>query len=177
MSLKNSTHMMFGLGLAAIAGLTTGSAQAVLIERTVAGNATNFCQSSLPVFDVQIRKRPLSVQNEGTASAFVTCAFSSQEEIKLAVTYFHSTAGTPQMVTCTGVAGTNKSDPEQPEPVYAVKNVLLDGVGTSRQIVWSPADFGAVNALPGGPFFGMNCNLAPGMGIDGTGIVFREEVG
>jgi len=177
MSWKNSTHMMLGLGLATVASLTTGDAQAIFKERTLTGNATNFCQSSMPVFDVQIRKRPLSVQNEGTASAFVTCAFSSQEEIKLAVTYFHSTAGTPQMLTCTGVAGANKADPEQPDPVYVVKSVLLDGAGTSTQIVWSPADFGAVDALPGGALFGLNCNLAPGMGVDATSIVFREDVG
>src|SRR5690606_32531403 len=59
-----------------IAGLTLAIA-AVYSTPTAAqfhGNASQpvaRCQGALPVFETQIRKRPLAIQNEGSASTFV----------------------------------------------------------------------------------------------------------
>src|SRR5690554_342572 len=43
----------------------------------VVAQATAICQGALPAFETQIRKRPLALQNEGEANAFVTCSFNN----------------------------------------------------------------------------------------------------
>ena len=49
------------------AGHTTG----------IYANATSSCQSSLPVYDANVRKSPLAVSNVGDKNVFVTCSFES----------------------------------------------------------------------------------------------------
>lgn len=73
--------------------------------------AVDRCQPALPAYDGNIRKRPKAVQNEGTATAFVTCGFSGDNFSALdngiyyaAVLLVNNTAS-PLEVTCTLVPG------------------------------------------------------------------------
>jgi len=60
-----------------LVALVSTEASAVDLERLSMANAVGRCQGALPNYEGAIRKRPLAVQNEGTGSAFVTCAFLS----------------------------------------------------------------------------------------------------
>ncbi len=43
-----------------------------------AHTAPKNCQPALPLDDAAVRKKPLAVQNEGIATAFITCSFKKQ---------------------------------------------------------------------------------------------------
>ncbi len=61
--------------LSAAAALALGSGYAPQANAvSMAANATAFCQTALPVFDGNVRKRPLAVTNEGTSNAFISCS-------------------------------------------------------------------------------------------------------
>lgn len=146
--------------LIAIAVLPSGDARA--ITRTFDGNAAADCQTALPVYDGNVRKRPLAVQNEGSDNAFVTCSFTTQATDLSFVTLFltnNNTTDTP--VTCTGVSGYS-AGPTQYLP--QTKTVAASGLGS---MLWSPDSI----------LFNVSCNLPPGVGIGTFRVVFQEDVG
>lgn len=158
------------LAVALVAGLVAAT-PADAVTHVTASNATNYCQTALPVFDGNVRKRPLAVQNEGGSNAFVTCAYHSEDGPVLAAqVWFHNSSGVAGDVTCTGVAGYN--DPTVRES--AVKVVNLPGDGTQVALEWEAVDF------PGGAMetglFAVSCNLQPGMGVDDAYIAYDDGV-
>ncbi|MEP6633953.1 MAG: hypothetical protein ABJA62_07055 [Luteimonas sp.] len=167
MDTSNLKLSVLGVVLALGSAVTPQQAGAVVTSRVGGGNAANFCQSSLPVFDVQIRKRPLAVQNEGTTSAFVTCAFNSFSQTQYVAVFFNSTTGSPTTLTCTGISGTNDGAAK-----YVLKDIPLAGNGTQNKVLWSAADFGG--EFTGGGEFGILCNLPPKMGINNVAIGYDE---
>lgn len=151
--------------------LAAGQAGAVTQTRTFAGGPTNYCQTALPVFDGNVRKRPLAVQNEGTSNAFVTCSFNSQYRITSVQVYFYN-SGTTGTLNCTGVSGYN-TGPNQ----FIPKSVSLTGGGPQGLLAWNAADFtGAPAEFPSG-HFSISCNLLPGMGVNDSYVNFIEDVG
>lgn len=153
--------------LCLMVGLTAGVAviaPADAVVRVVSSNATNYCQAALPVFDTSIRKRPLSVQNEGSSTAFVTCSFHSEEAVSAAEIWLHAAAG--QTVTCTGVAGYNGASEA------AVKSAVVGAGETQAWLSWNAADF------PGGSMssglFSVSCGLQPGQGLDDTYLGYDD---
>lgn len=151
---------------AAFTGMLPNQAFAVDKSRLVSGNAVNFCQSALPVFDSQIRKRPLAVQNEGNAAAFVTCSFASQGGIQAVTSvdvWFASAVSTA--LSCTGVAGVDGN------AEYIVKSVQLPANKVQGHLRWALIDTESLN------LFSISCNLAPGVGIQDSYVSFVEDVG
>lgn len=170
----HSVLSVSGLTLAMGAALIPGTAQAqTIVTRTEMSNPTNYCQAALPVFDGNVRKRPLAVQNEGSGNAFITCNFNTQGgAITDVVVYFASSNTSSLSVTCTGVNSYNTGANE-----YIVKTAALNGTGGQNFIAWSASDFsGAPAYIPDG-LFGISCNLLPGVGINDSYVIYDEDVG
>lgn len=143
------------------------------IFRVFSANATSYCQAALPVFDGNIRKRPLAVQNEGAEAAFVTCAFTAQSSGLGPVTVIAANTGSSDAtLTCTGVTGYNTGSNE-----YASKTIVVPASGW-QGMQWTGADFdGAPALIPGSGLFGISCKLPPGVGIGNSSVSFSEDIG
>src|SRR5690606_41548022 len=72
-------------------------------------NGSGVCQAALPNFEGQIRKRPLAIQNEGTATAFVTCSPTSLQFAEASSgghgVFFKNDSDAGVTIGCTGVMG------------------------------------------------------------------------
>jgi hypothetical protein len=171
--MKRNTIRISGL-LSALALLAFGDTNAAV--RVVAGNAVSYCQTALPVFDGNVRKRPLGVQNEGPGDAFVTCAFTAQRtELSYVEVFFSNTGTSPVSVTCTGVTGVNRGDNE-----YVSKTVIVPASGDvgDAVLLWTGSDFAEPGpVLPGGGMFGVSCKLPQGASIDDSNVSFNEDFG
>lgn len=156
------------------------AAEAATQPRQIATHPTNVCQSSLPVFDGNIRKRPLAVQNEGTGNAFITCSYPSGEGRAAGISpttrvwqYFVNTTAAPITVSCTGVSGYPGLGNE-----YIVKSLELAPNSTNGQISWFAADFsGSPTTFPGQSMFSTNCVLPPGSGLGQAYINSDADIG
>lgn len=166
------TFVKFAALSVAIGTVFAAAAPANAIDRVTISQPTNYCQTALPVFDGNVRKRPVSVQNEGTSNAFVTCSWgievidgTDSTGISAVEVYFHSTnAGS---VTCTGVAGWNGIQ------VQSVKTLTLTGGGqTVAPMRWTAADF--PDGELGTGLFSASCNLQSGQGIDDSYVVYDD---
>lgn len=155
----------------AIGMLAGGGAFAAELPRVFSSNPAGRCQAALPAFEGHIRKRPLAIQNEGNATAFVTCAFRSQvyaTELQAFTLAFASFDGATHSVSCTGITGYNSGTNQ-----YVVKTATVPATGQSA-LSWIPADFGGAfnyNLLS------VSCSLQPGVGINQTIVNLREDVG
>jgi len=149
------TYLALGLAAASAAG------SAIAMDRTIyaQANGSGACQAALPNYEGQIRKRPLAIQNEGDASAFLTCSpvslqgnavHASGHELVLV-----NVTATARQVNCTGVSG------PQSGATYMPKSVAVPGNG-SASMNWTEADgVGAMNLET----MNMSCNIPPGIGV------------
>jgi len=173
--MSNPTMPAVSLLLAA-----TCVAAAVLAPRPagamrVVAQATAICQGALPAFETSIRKRPLAVQNEGEATAFVTCSFNNPgtntggSRISGATVYLQN-MGSARTVSCTAVnsgAGASTGD-----ALYATKSVQVPGDPEgSTALEFIPDDFAGGAFLLPGDSLSLSCSLAPGVGITSTVLV------
>lgn len=166
--------------LAAATGLCFGivdCATAVEQSRLIVSGPANYCQSALPVFDGNIRKRPLAVQNEGATNAFVTCSFAAQADVAggnlLSISVIAKTSGgVDAMLSCTGVAG---YEGELGGNQIVVKSRELQATGGRGSLSWNAFDDfeGHEFPLP----FSISCNLLPGMALLESYITITEDVG
>ena len=159
-----------GLGLI----FASGAAGAITKTRGFDQNATGICQSALPVFDGQIRKRPLAVQNEGTTSAFVSCSFMTPEKgvgVREILLYADNNTGSPVDISCTLVSGVSKYS----VPTYHPQTITMLANSGINLFAWSSGDNGGANfddyAL------NVSCNLPVGTGLSFSQIVYDEDVG
>lgn len=161
------------LALAAIAALSVADAHAVSRTRFVSANAASFCQTALPVFDGDVRKRPLAVQNEGASNAFLTCSFRGQgEDLDYVAVFAVNNTDAAVSLTCTAVTGA-VTTPNQ----YKPKTITIPASGI-QDVNWQGSDFGAPRStIPGLGLFNVSCNLPPGVGIARAIIKFTEDVG
>ncbi|MEP6634226.1 MAG: hypothetical protein ABJA62_08440, partial [Luteimonas sp.] len=152
----------------------TSDAQAVNLRRHFIQNATGACQSALPVFEGQIRKRPLALQNEGTAPAFVSCSLMGTDRSVAGIRFVQVRAdnNTNSRVdlTCTLVTGLSKFGVQQFLPKKF--GLLPNNIG---ELFWSDADNGGI------PFdnftVNVSCNLPVGTGLSQISVFFDEDVG
>jgi hypothetical protein len=134
------------------------------------------CQSALPVFDGNIRKRPLAVANEGTSNAFVTCSFTTvgPELANLVESYklFVSNAGTGTVdINCTGVGGVQGGIINQAPQSIPLTIRLVSG--EKRFFSYFPAQFlGGVLSN----YFSVSCSLPLGTSINDMQVFFDEDV-
>lgn len=172
--MTTSARTAFFLAAPSIFALVAGGAHAVNLPRSFVQNATGACQSALPVFEGQIRKRPLALQNEGAAPAFVSCSLMGTDRsvagiTEIAVFADNNTAG-PVGLNCTLVTGLSKFGAQQflPETINIAAN-------DRSQFVWTAADNG------GAPFnnftVNVSCNLPVGVGLSMTRVRFDQDVG
>jgi hypothetical protein len=159
-----------GLGLI----FASGAVGAVTSQRAFNQNATGSCQSALPVFDGQIRKRPLAVQNEGTASAFVSCSFVTPGDfvgVFQISLYADNNTGSAIDISCTLVSGISKSG----VPTYLPQTIKMAANSGINRFVWTAADNGGVNF--NNYALSASCNLPPGTGLSLSEIFFYVDVG
>lgn len=157
--------------------MLSGPAMAVNKNVEVSGNATAICQGALPNFEGSIRKRPLAVQNEGTANSFVTCSFltqydrANQAAVSYFGAYFTNVATVARTVTCTGVAGYSTNASNQ----YLSKSVTVaPGGQLQTELFFTIADNGNLGYVP---VVSMSCNIPAGVGINDTyvGYVVSDD--
>ncbi|MEP6634529.1 MAG: hypothetical protein ABJA62_10000 [Luteimonas sp.] len=161
---------LLGLTLA-VSGLTVGR-DASAIERFDLSNATADCQSSLPVFDGNVRKRPTAVSNEGTKSAFVTCSvhnyFNAESSNVFAATFTNNTAADVD-VNCTMVNGLRYIGAFTPSFFPKTVHVLA---GETAEPQWTADD------NQGNPFadrsFNLSCNLPVGVEIGSVYTIYED---
>jgi hypothetical protein len=146
--------------------------EAPTVSRTTYFNAPAHCQGALPNFEGALRKRPLALQNEGTSSAFVTCAIPTQGRVSGLEVYVSTHNGTSSPVTCTAVTGWKGGTNH-----YVPKTVETDASGEWAVFFWAPGDFVPdATAFPNG-YIALSCNLAPGTGLNDFWVYSSETVG
>lgn len=127
------------------------------------------CQASLPMSELALRKRPLTMQNDSTTdSAWITCAFPFDAYNNFAVmvdAYFTNYSDVEQTLTCSGVTGYEGGDNEY----VSLSATLAPGAnGEDGNLYWVDTDF-----EEGGMGTGLvmiNCLVPPGVGINDTYI-------
>lgn len=123
------------LGVLAI-GLSP-QADALDVLRTNGTGPVGNCQAALPAFEGQTRKRPLAVVNESTGTAFVTCAFTT-EEVSLNVQGFSTRvsnlSSVEATINCTAVVGDELQDVD-----YIAKSITL-APGADGTLSWNTLD-------------------------------------
>ena len=151
----------------------SGNAAAVTIARDYLSHGTANCQSALPVFDGNIRKRPMAVANEGTSNAFVTCDADTINNGGVAryteiVVLLINRAGVADVtVSCTAVDGFITAT------TFITKSSAPIPVGTPGLIQWIPTDNGGNNYRSPA----LNCNLPAGVDLSAIMFNYAEEVG
>lgn len=135
-----NTASKWMLGALAI-GLFSPQAEALDVLGTNGTGPVGNCQAALPAYEGQTRKRPLAVINESDSTAYVTCAFTT-EEISIAVQSFSTRVSNlsdiPATVNCTGVIGDELEDAD-----YIVKSITL-APGADGTLSWGVADNGGL---------------------------------
>jgi len=150
-------------------------ANAVNAVRSEVRTGVRDCQGALPSFEGSLRKRPLAVQNEGTALAFVTCGMEGDNSgiantSKIFVLLRNIGTATTD-VSCTLVDGGVGLF----TPLYFPKtiSVPVNAMGLTL-IQWTAAtDNGGVKFL----YPAISCGLPPGVGIPATMREYTEDVG
>ncbi len=165
------TSLAFG-AMAAIAGTFAGDVSAATVTRDYLSHGTASCQAALPVFDGNIRKRPMALGNEGSATAFVTCDTDSINNNSTGHSgvgiYFTNRAGAVGVViNCTLVDGAFTAFGSFPKSSAAIP------VGSTGAIIWSAADNEDNNFVAPA----VSCALPAGVDISLVQFVYPEEVG
>ena len=163
-------------------------AYAVVEDMQDQASAVANCQGALPFYENQIRKRPLGVINEGTSSAYVTCAFNTlrdQNNTTLGNTivsyfggFFINNSTTDKTVACTGVIGL-ETGIRGTETFFVQKSVVVKANrahpdAVNGYIFFDPSDS---NQAPGTYYqlVQMSCNLPAGVGINDTYVGYRLD--
>lgn len=133
-----ASSFIVGLSLAPLS-----DAHAIEVVHTDFGSAVAACQGALPAYEGTLRKRPLAMQNEGAAPAFVNCAFPVENLLWRFEVSLRSMSGSAASVSCTAVNGYDGG-----EPRYATKTVVLAADGSPASLIWRPADFGGADTFP-----------------------------
>lgn len=164
----------------AIAAIVAGStvavpAAAVIVERTKLQNATGLCQAALPAFDGLIRKRPLAVVNEGSATAFVTCSIMANNSFSYPQTRvtasFGAMEGASGTVNCTLVDGLQGG-------TYTTRYATRSIAVASPQNVRMEWDAETFTTGPTGIVIpNISCSLPPGISINYVRNTYEDYVG
>ncbi len=174
-------HPMTAIGIAIGGVLIAGSAHAVTQPRQSVSLPTNYCQAALPAFEGLIRKRPLAVQNEGQATAFITCSYPSGEgRFSGSVTtrvwqYFLNNSEADITINCTGVSGQSSFTDT---PQFIIKSLVVPPGSITSEISWFASDFaGAPAVFPGQGQFSTSCAIPPGGGLRQAYVNSDTDVG
>lgn len=126
----------------------------------VQANSTAFCQSALPVFDTNMRKRPLAIVNEGDTDAFVTCNYPvdiSTAGVTEVDAYIANHTAITKDVNCTLVDGYDNGT-----VTYIPKTTRSYDDGSYHDVDFTASDNGGNNY---GGTVGISCDLPAGIGL------------
>lgn len=154
-----------------LAALAAGGADAIDRSRFWYTQPAGICQAALPAFEGAIRKRPLSIQNEGTVPAFVSCAFESQGRMRQIYYYFTSVDGVAHSASCTGISGINDGTSQS-----VVMSIPVPESGERALMLWNGSDFNEDAYFPT-PYFSVSCKLDPGVALTSSAMIFEEDIG
>ena len=144
-----------------ILALTAG-VHAPVVLAIEAANAAAFCQGAQPTADSQIRKRPLALRNEGTATAFVSCSIpvNFAGSNFLIDAHVVNRSANPATVSCTLVDGV-VAEVGQTDPSYYPLSVDL-GPGSGGLLEWWAPAFDLDTFTDAA---NLSCALPPGVEI------------
>ncbi len=147
----------------------------------VGANATNSCAGTLPVYQTQLRQRPLALTNEGTSSAFATCAFDLEgafggfEPVTAVYIYLTNSTGSTIDVNCTLVDGVEATLSSAIgggyAPQYYAKTTSV-AANSAGLAVWQATDYSLTTFSP---FAQTSCLLQPGVMITLTGTNWGNQ--
>jgi hypothetical protein len=153
---------------------SAGGGHAMLLPRSFVQNGTGACQAALPYYEGAIRKRPLAIQNEGDASAFINCSLVGTERStgglqEAQVVVLNITDG-PLDVSCTLIGEvTEASMAFLPKTVTVPANQS----GSAYMLRWDATDIGGTLLKTAN----LSCNVPAGAGLGETSVQFYEYVG
>jgi hypothetical protein len=159
----------------ALIALVSFDASAVTVSRQSTANAVGRCQGALPNYEGAIRKRPLALQNEGSTSAFVTCAFLSDQSntaVNSFGVYARTTNGLAATLNCTAVVGYDTGTVE-----YSARSVELSAGGAQNSIYWDADDFPVAGAVDTDLPVTISCALPAGVGLNDMYFNYVEDIG
>lgn len=173
MSIRRPRHVVM---TALLVGIAVWSMPVQVAAVDFIQNATGVCQPALPAFEGQIRKRPLAVQNEGTAPAFVSCSLTGTTSgvgggggrtVQAVWLYAVNATATSATLGCTLVD--NFSGNATPT-VYVPKAIVLppDSAGVLQ---WDATDNGGLNYIL---VANLSCSLPVGVGLTLTRVDYRD---
>ncbi len=174
-TMERTTPGLQALALATVvlALAPTAAAQAQwTLSQIASASPTENCQAALPVFDGNIRKRPLAMQNEGSTSAFVTCAFRGatlfwrQGVITGITVNLRNDASTSRTIGCTLVT----QNPLNNAPSYSTLSRQL-APGASATMQWDADGNGSTLFYTPA----VSCSLPPGAAISRTATWFSTS--
>lgn len=126
-----------------VAGFPLRDAGAAERSRYDFQGAAGVCQPSQPSFAANLRARPLGLANEGTTTAFVTCAFRGDQTTggrgAWQVTATVGNFGTAvRRVTCTFVTGSQRGGDN--DAIYRAKTFQIAPGGQGVTFSWEPSE-------------------------------------
>lgn len=177
-SFQNLT-LALGTMLVLAAAAAPGASQAATIASKWKSNAAGVCQSAFSSgAGAVIRARPLAVQNEGAANAFVTCSLPYNDEGNelptggnfndIGVRLVNTTASNVE-VTCTLVSGTDTAS-----TVFVPKAGIISANAVGL-ILFSTTDLPGDPAMIEAPNF--SCGLPPGLGVNYVYYYYNRQIG
>jgi hypothetical protein len=141
----------------AFAGLHAPAFSQSFAARTINVSATSICDAPLPVYNVQLRKRPVAVQNESTEAVFVTCTlpadfvgFSQAASVRVDF----QALGAGATIACTMVSGIDTA------LNYVTREQAVPGGGTAS-IQWD-----AIDKRTNAGTYAFNCLLPAGVAME-----------
>lgn len=142
--------------------------------------ATGVCQGALPVFETNLRKRPLGVNNEGTSSAFVSCAFTTtrdqldttldNEIVTYFGAFFTNNNAADVEVTCVGIRGLagEQDNVFESQSVTVLANGV-PGTADTGYIFFGPGEGDPLDYQN----VSMSCELPAGVSINDTYVGYK----
>jgi hypothetical protein len=154
------------LGLA-VAVAASASFDARALERVPVVNAAGACQSALPAFDGNIRKRPTGVSNEGTAPAFVSCSVYGDLNVEVVAPsgglgiLLSNNTGAAASISCTLVNGFRII---QSPVTTSIPKIFTVPANQTAEVAITTEDNGGEPFNT--PIFSLSCNLPVGTEIN-----------
>lgn len=157
--------------------LAAADVQAVELTRTDQQGASGMCQGALASYNATLRARPLGMANEGTTTAFVSCAWQGDDTVngrgaQQIQVVIGNTGNAAATVSCTLVNGFQAGT--FVNATYTVKSATI-APGAAATISWVPAE--VVGAPPEIRLPALSCQLPPGTVIQHTIKSYLEEIG
>ncbi|HST43740.1 MAG TPA: hypothetical protein VLK29_00810 [Luteimonas sp.] len=158
--------VLAGLAVVASAAGAEVRAGGVPYQSFQTTNGAGSCQAALPSYEVNLRKRPTAIANEGQTNAFVSCSIASdfgevQSLHTYAVVLNNNTAGDVEM-SCTLVSGIRMNGLF--EPTYFPRTFVVPAGGHS-EVSWRRSE---LEPTPTEASANWSCNLPPGTEVGAT---------